>query len=269
MGKLENVVIAGKSGAGKQPRVDVLVKEFGLVQLGTGNIFREYLGALKKLERQPDPEPFWDAKADWFVDDGRIKVSIAADAKKAGVPLADAVLGLKAARFVNRGLFVPDRITNDLFAAAFAKLRHAGAILDGYPRTTDQARFLLDLLAKAGKRLDLVLVVHGEDEDIIRRTLGRRICPKKECAKVFHVEFKPPRDGKFCSACGTEVILRSDDSEEKIRSRLREFEEKAKPAVDFLAAQGVKVATVNGNLPKFSDEAVRESVMTALAAAGV
>jgi adenylate kinase family enzyme len=102
MGKLENVVIAGKSGAGKQPRVDVLVKEFGLTQLGTGNIFREYLGALKKLERQPDPEQFWDAKADWFVDDGKIRVAIKADSSRAGVPIDDAVLGLTAARFVNR-----------------------------------------------------------------------------------------------------------------------------------------------------------------------
>jgi len=144
MGELENVVIAGKSGAGKQPRVDVLVKEFGLTQLGTGNIFREYLGALKKLERQPDPEQFWDAKADWFVDDGKIRVAIKADSSKAGVPIDDAVLGLKAARFVNRGLFVPDRITNDLFAAAFAKLGYSGAILDGYPRTTDQSKFLMD-----------------------------------------------------------------------------------------------------------------------------
>jgi adenylate kinase len=269
MGKLENVVIAGKSGAGKQPRVDVLVKEFGLTQLGTGNIFREYLGALKKLERQPDPEQFWDAKADWFVDDGKIRVAIKADSSKAGVPIDDAVLGLKAARFVNRGLFVPDRITNDLFAAAFAKLGHSGAILDGYPRTTDQSKFLMDLLKKAGKRLDLVLVVDGDDADILRRTLGRRICPKKECGKVFHVEFKPPRDGKFCTACGAEVILRSDDSEEKIRSRLREFQEKAKPAVDWLAAQGVKIASVNGNLPKFSDEIVRQSVLDALKSVGL
>jgi adenylate kinase family enzyme len=142
------------------------VKEFGLTQLGTGNIFREYLGALKKLERQPEPEQFWDAKADWFVDDGKIRVAIKADSSKAGVPIDDAVLGLKAARFVNRGLFVPDRITNDLFAAAFAKLGHSGAILDGYPRTTDQSKFLMDLLKKAGKRLDLVLVVDGDDADI-------------------------------------------------------------------------------------------------------
>ena len=102
----------------------------------------------------------------------------------------------------------------------------------------------------------------------IRRSC-RRICPKKECGKVFHVEFKPPRDGKFCTACGAEVILRSDDSEEKIRSRLREFHEKAKPAVDWLAAQGMKVASVNGNLPKFSDEIVRQSVLDALKSVGL
>ena len=182
MGELENVVIAGKSGAGNQPRVDVLVKEFGLTQLGTGNIFREYLGALKKLERQPDPEQFWDAKADWFVDDGKIRVAIKADSSKAGVPIDDAVFGLKAARFVNCGLFVPDRITNDLFAAAFAKLGHSGAILDGYPRTTD-SRSSSWTFKKAGKRLDLVLVVDGDDADILRRTLGRRIFPRRSAER--------------------------------------------------------------------------------------
>src|SRR5207237_1829852 len=105
-----------------------------------------------------------------------------------------------------------------------------------------------------GKRLDLVLVVDGADDDILKRTLGRRICPSKDCAKVFHLEFKPPRDGKYCTACGAEVIQRADDTEDKIRNRLREFHEKAKPAVDWLAAQGIPVANVNGNLAKFSDE---------------
>jgi len=65
------------------------------------------------------------------------------------------------------------------------------------------------------------------------------------------------------------VILRSDDSEEKIRSRLREYQEKAKPAVDWLATQGVKVGSVNGNLPKFSDEIVRQSVLDALKSVGL
>jgi adenylate kinase len=79
------------------------------------------------------------------------------------------------------------------------------------------------------------------------------------------LEHKPPKDGKLCKECGAEVIQRSDDTEEKIRSRLREFQEKCKPAIDVLAKAGIPVVSVPGNLPVFSDEAVRKSVLDAIA----
>ena len=261
--KVENVVVAGKSGAGKQPRIDVLVEEFGLTQLSTGNIFREYLGAYKKLGDDGNPEGLVD-KGESLTDD-EIRTALADACEKHGVEIDSAVLGFKAALYVDQGLFVPDTITNALFEAAFRKADGRGLALDGYPRTTDQADFLLELAKSMGRKLDLIVIVDNEDEAIVARTTGRRICPNKACGKVFHLEFKPPRDGKFCTACGTEVILRSDDTEEKIRKRLCEFQDKAKPAVDALASSGIPVGTVPGNLPVFTDEAVRESVMTAIA----
>jgi adenylate kinase len=262
--KVDNVVVAGKSGAGKQPRIDVLVAEHGLSQLSTGNIFRKYLGAFKQLSFSGKPEDFCTGRDGGFGPDGEIRAALAEPAAAAGVEVDDAVLGLKAARFVDQGLFVPDEITNELFAAAFRAAGGRGLVLDGYPRTVDQSRFLLGLVAELGTRLDAVLMVENDDEAIVARTIGRRICPNSKCGKVFHLEFKPPRDGKLCTACGTEVILRSDDSEPKIRKRLQEFREKAAPAIGALVEAGVPQVAVPGNLPVFSDEAVRASVLDAL-----
>jgi len=259
-----NIVVAGMSGAGKQPRIDVLTATYGLRQLSTGNIFREYLGAFRKVGEGLDVARF--RRGDGFAPDEEIRAALAPACARAGVAPDAAVLGLKAARYVDGGRFVPDDITNALFASAFRAAAGRGLVLDGYPRTPEQSEFLLDLVRETGSRLDLVLLVDNEDEAIVARTIGRRICPNKDCGKVFHLEFKPPRDGKYCTACGSEVILRSDDTEEKIRTRLAEFQAKALPAIRRLTRAGIPQVVVPGNLPVFSDEAVRESVLGAVRA---
>lgn len=259
---IQNIVVAGKSGAGKQPRIDVLVQAFGLKQLSTGNIFREYLGAWKKVRGSVQVDGLWTDGT--FAPDADIAAACAGACDALGVPVASAVLGFKAAQYVDRGLFVPDDITNALLEAAFTAAGGTGLALDGYPRTIDQSRFLLELVARAGARIDLVLVVDNDDEAIVARTIGRRICPSSACGKVFHLQFKPPKADGTCSACGTPVILRSDDTEEKIRTRLAEFQNKAWPAVLELQAAGIPLVHVPGNLPVFTDEAVKASVMDAI-----
>ena len=139
MTQLSNVIVAGKSGAGKQPRIDVLTEKFGLKQLSTGNIFRFYLGLLDGLSDCPEPASFWDEGSQWFVDDARIKEALEPLCAGTEISIDDAVLALKVKHFVLSGLFVPDRITNALFEAAFAKHNFTGCALDGYPRTVDQA----------------------------------------------------------------------------------------------------------------------------------
>jgi adenylate kinase family enzyme len=257
---VQNIVVAGKSGAGKQPRVDVLVQTYGLRQLATGNIFREYLGTFNKVRGDAKTDGLWaDGR---FAPDDKIVAALTPAASKAGVDVNGAVLGFKAAQYVDRGLFVPDDITNALLAAAFRAASGKGLVLDGYPRTPEQSDFLLDLAKECGTRIDLVLVVDNEDEAIVARTVGRRVCPNKTCAKVFHLQFKPPTaDGK-CTNCGTPVVQRSDDTEEKIRTRLAEFQTKALPAIKRLTAAGIPTVSVPGNLPVFTDEAVKESVLS-------
>jgi adenylate kinase len=260
-GRVQNIVVMGKSGAGKQPRIDVLTSEFGLRQLSTGNIFREYVGAFDRSGYKGDLERFYDPARDTFVPD-----QVIIDAIKAQLPdVKDArpvMLGLKAKYFMNSGKFVPNSSTNELFKEYFSRGGYKGFVLDGYPRTPDQSRFLLDLCREHGVRVDLVLLVENEDELIVERTMGRRIC--KGCGKVYHIKFKPSKDNVHCDACGKDLIQRSDDTEAKIRTRLQEYYDKALPALKILEDAGIPVAKVPGNLPVFTDAAVRESVISAI-----
>ncbi len=256
---VSNIVVAGKSGAGKQPRIDVLVETYGLHQLSTGNIFREYLGAFAKIRDQVKTHGLFGDEG--FADDGVIGERLAQASEAASIPLGSAVLGFKASQYVERGLFVPDAITNALLSAAFEGRGGTGLVLDGYPRTVEQSEHLLDLVGRTGSKLDLVLVVDNDDETIVARTVGRRICPSKTCGRVFHLEYRPPSPEGTCTACGTPVVHRSDDTEDKIRTRLLEFQNKAKPAIERLVASGVPSVSIPGNLPVFTDQAVRESVL--------
>eukprot|EP00992_Anisonema_acinus_P000078 TRINITY_DN10024_c0_g1_i1.p1 TRINITY_DN10024_c0_g1~~TRINITY_DN10024_c0_g1_i1.p1 ORF type:complete len:309 (-),score=118.95 TRINITY_DN10024_c0_g1_i1:35-910(-) len=258
----QNIIVTGKSGAGKQPRIDVLLRRFGLPQLGTGNIFREYIGRAKASGFSGSPEEFWDASKEWFVDDSEMIARLVG----AGVQDADAAdvtLGLQSMYFVQAGRFVPDRITNALFERYYAGLGYS-AVLDGYPRTTAAAEFLLELLQREGKKIDFILEVDNSDDAIVGRTVGRRICSNTACGKVYHVVDKPPLEGDICKACGSKVVQRADDTEEKIRSRLGEYHAKVKPMIDFLEAKGIPKAVVTGNLPVFTDELVEESVIDSL-----
>jgi len=257
---IENVLVMGKSGAGKQPRIDVLVDEFGLEQISTGDMFRHYIGLVRGSGFQPDLDAVWNENEDRFIDDDDIKAMIRKQRQDPVGELNDLVLGIKAKYFVESGKYVPDKITNSLFESFFARSDHRGRVIDGYPRTLGQAKYLLDLAGEKGFSIDLGILVDHRDDLILKRLLGRRICPK--CKKVFHVKFKPPRQGKYCIRCGTEVVLRSDDTEEKIRERLKEFHEKTAPAIEYLKKNGLQVVVVPGHLDNFTLENVRKSVMS-------
>lgn len=258
--KISNILVMGKSGAGKQPRIDVLVKELGLKQLSTGDMFRTYLKKFDVIDYEGDVRQFYDKKTKQFAPDSEIlsKLGPVAEWEDAkGV-----LLGLKAKYFVESGKFAPDSITNAMFEAEFIRAEGNGLILDGFPRTVVQAELLLDLVIHYGTNIDAIVLVDNDDDHIVSRTIGRRICPK--CNKVYHLEHKPPLEGQLCTSCGTKVITRVDDHEDNIRSRLEEYHSKAVPAIKFLKSQDIPVVEVPGNLPVFTEEAVRKSVLEAL-----
>ncbi len=258
--KVENILVMGRSGAGKQPRIDVLMREFGLEQLSTGDIFRHYMRSFNDFGYAGDLGKFWDEKASWFIKDERTEEMLAENAPVRPQNMKELVLGMKAKFFVDNGKYVPDEITNALFEDFFSGSGFRGKVLDGYPRTVGQAKFMTELSADKGFSIDFAILVDNSEEAIIDRLLGRRICP--ECKKVFHMKFKPPREGLYCTKCGTGVIIRSDDTEDRIRSRLAEFTEKTMPAIRYLEGRGLPIVIVPGHLEVFTPENVRLSVMS-------
>ena len=158
-------------------------------------------------------------------------------------------LGAKAKEFIDKGQLVPDQLVLDLIAE---RLRQSdterGFLLDGFPRTVPQAEGLATMLAEQGKKLDHVLVLDAPDEELVMRIAGRRTC--QSCQATYHVVAKPPRVRDVCDRCGSALIQRSDDSEEIIRNRLREYGAKTRPVLDYFeqARWPVRKIDANGNM---------------------
>ena len=128
---------------------------------------------------------------------------------------------------VNRGDLVPDELTIRLVRERLSNEdARLGIILDGFPRTLEQAKSLEDFV-----RLDAVLLFSLADSEILRRLSGRRVCGS--CARVFHVEDIPPRTPDVCDACGSALIQRDDDRVESIEKRLAVFRLQTLPVVRY------------------------------------
>lgn len=259
-GEIDNILVMGKSGAGKQPRIDVLIAEFGLNQLSTGDIFRSYLKSFDEIGYDGNILDFFNTESGEFISSKKIEQRL--KAYLSGHKIEDVLLGLKAKYYVSNGLFVPDSVTNDLFLSSFKKYGYRGIVLDGYPRTVDQAKFLVSITEKENRKIDAIIHVINDDETILNRVTGRRVCPN--CQKVFHMKYKPLKDGKYCTNCGTEAITRIDDTREKVLSRLKEYREKTQSAIQYLISCDIHYIPVPGNLPELTDEAVKNSVFAAI-----
>ena len=148
-------------------------------------------------------------------------------AVKGGTPL-----GTKAKGFMDQGQLVPDEI---VIGIAEERLKekdcNSGFILDGFPRTIPQADALQPILAKIGKTIDHVVNIEVEPEELIRRLTGRRTC--KNCGAMFHLLFQPPKKEGGCDRCGGSLYQRADDTEETIRTRLKEYEKQTAPLIQY------------------------------------
>ncbi|MEW5791211.1 MAG: adenylate kinase [Pseudomonadota bacterium] len=141
-------------------------------------------------------------------------------------------LGQKARAQMESGGLVSDDVVIGLIRERLqAPDAQAGFLLDGFPRTRAQAEALDEMLAGMGKRLDAVLHLTLEDEEIVRRLSGRRLCPS--CGAIFHVVYNPPKAEGICDHCGGELVQRADDQPEVIRERLRVYAEQTEPLVDY------------------------------------
>ncbi|MDP9407983.1 MAG: adenylate kinase [Actinomycetota bacterium] len=149
-------------------------------------------------------------------------------------------LGLEAKKYMDAGELVPDEVTvemvRDRLAADDAR---AGFLLDGFPRNVPQAEVLDEVLAAAGLRLDVVLELVVEDDEVVRRLSGRRTC--RSCNQVWHLDFDPPAEPGTCDRCGGELYQRDDDKAETVQNRLDVYARQTAPLVGYYAGHGLLV----------------------------
>jgi len=149
-------------------------------------------------------------------------------------------LGLEAKKYMNAGDLVPDEITINMVCNRLAEDDAAkGFLLDGFPRTVPQALELDNILADLGTRLDVVLELVVDDDEVVRRLSGRRTC--RGCKRIWHVDFDPPTVNGICDACGGELFQRDDDNAATIQNRLSVYAASTAPLVAFYAERGMLV----------------------------
>lgn len=162
-----------------------------------------------------------------------------------GDMLRDAVkqrtkLGEKAKEYMDRGDLVPDvlvvDITGERLAAPDTK---KGFVLDGFPRTLEQAVSLKEILADVSINLDVVLNLEVSEEELLRRLTGRRVCPN--CQATYHLVFNPPKSLGVCDRCGHDLIQRDDDKKSTVKQRLQVYYSQSRPLVDYYRERGLLV----------------------------
>lgn len=197
-----NILLMGPPGAGKGTQAAKLVKEFHIVHISTGDMFRA--------------------------------------AVKEGTEL-----GKQAQACMSAGKLVPDEITIGIVRERLAKDDCAnGFILDGFPRTIEQADALKEIFSELGIKLTKVLDITTEKEELIERAVGRRVC--KNCGAAYHIKFNPSQKEGVCDECGGETYQRADDSKETMTNRLSVYEAQTKPLIDYYIKQNAYVA-IDGN----------------------
>ncbi len=147
-------------------------------------------------------------------------------------------LGLEAKACMDAGKLVPDEVTIGIVKERLAKPDcKKGFILDGFPRTVEQADALTGILKELGLSLTAALNITVPAADLIERAVGRRIC--KSCGATYHVKFNPSKKAGVCDTCAGDLYQRADDSEETMKNRLSVYEAQTKPLIAYYEKAGV------------------------------
>jgi adenylate kinase len=165
-------------------------------------------------------------------------------------------LGRAAKAYMDRGDLVPDEITIAMVASRIEEDdAQAGFLLDGFPRNVPQAETLKKMLTDWETRLDLVLELVVDDDEVVRRLSGRRTC--RRCGRVWHVLFNPPSRPGQCDDCGGELFQRDDDRERTIRHRLDVYQQQTQPLIEFYADEGILLGVdATGPVEEITDRAL-------------
>ena len=196
-----NIILLGPPGAGKGTQAKMLVDEYKIPQISTGDILRA--------------------------------------AVKEGTQL-----GKEAKKCMDKGELVPDSVVIGIVEERIQEPDcDNGYMLDGFPRTVPQAEALDGMLANLNSKIDHVVSIDVDKEELVKRLTGRRTC--RECGAGFHVMFDPPKQEGVCDKCGGELYQRDDDNVETVSSRLEVYEAQTLPLIDYYQGQG-KVRSIDG-----------------------
>lgn len=194
--KKMRLILLGAPGAGKGTIANLLVEEFSIPQISTGDILRS--------------------------------------AVKQGTDI-----GRKAGEYMKRGDLVPDSTIMGIMEERLQQPEcQKGFVLDGFPRTIPQARELKDLLLKLNIHLDMVVSLDVPREEIMKRLTSRRTCSNPDCQAIYNVISMPPKQEGICDICGSEIIQREDETETAISNRLKTYNEKTAPLIEFYRKEG-------------------------------
>ena len=154
-------------------------------------------------------------------------------------------LGKKAQVLMDEGDLVPDRLMVALVKERLERLPFdRGVILDGFPRTVEQAEALAEALSTVGRSVDAVLLLKADDEVLVKRISGRMSCP--QCGRVYNVHFDLPITEGICDECGARLDHRKDDTRDTVRHRLEVYRELTQPLVDYYERGVGPVLRVDG-----------------------
>lgn len=163
-------------------------------------------------------------------------------------------IGIKVKEILDQGKLGPDDLVVEMIKERISQPDcKNGYLLDGFPRTLIQAKYLEKMAD-----VDVVLNIGVDTELLVERVVGRRICPK--CAAVYHVDFNSPKTEGVCDKCGSQLVQRDDDKEETYRERLKVYREQTEPLIDYYRQKG-KLVDIDGS---FGIEGVFEQMVRAI-----
>ena len=159
---------------------------------------------------------------------------------------ANTPLGQEAKKFIESGGLVPDEVVTKLIKNKLTNDSRAkdGFMLDGYPRTVNQAKDLDNILDKLGMPIDCALYMEATLGTILARLTGRRVC--RGCGKIYHIVNMPSKKDGVCDSCGGEIYQRADDNEETIKIRMKVYTDSTAPIISFYEGQN-KLKKVNAD----------------------
>lgn len=194
--KYPNIILVGPPGSGKGSLSNILIKEHQYIQFSTGDMFRQ-------ISKNPTT-----------------------------------VLEKEIKNIMMEGKLISDEITNKLINAHIIKAKEKNQyfILDGYPRTIEQAEYLKSIFD-----IDLVLYISINEELAVKRISGRISCPK--CKSIYNTFFSPPKINNKCDKCNTTLTKRKDDNQKIATERYKVYEEKTAPLIKFYQAEN-KLITI-------------------------